>query len=145
MEVDLTTEAYRRWLRALQPQPIAWFLSLSELEQEALAGLGDDYVADRTAGPQDDVDAASELVRGLVERMGGAQPPATQAYPPSPLSMAGATHRRQAHEGQRQQAKDAGRRLFGREPDPVPVSTTAALRHGEFERATETSEALSDE
>lgn len=39
-DVQLTDDAYRRWLRAWRP-PFAWFLGLPETEQEALAQLGD--------------------------------------------------------------------------------------------------------
>ena len=42
----LTNDAFARWLRAKSPQPLAFFLSLGELEQETLAGLGDDYTED---------------------------------------------------------------------------------------------------
>lgn len=41
----LTSEAYRRWLRAQRP-PLLDFLRLSDVEQEALAMLGDEYVQD---------------------------------------------------------------------------------------------------
>lgn len=41
----LTNEAYSAWLRAWQP-PLQWFLSLSEIEQEQLATLGDQRAAD---------------------------------------------------------------------------------------------------
>ncbi len=41
----LTNETYSRWLRAQQP-PWGWFLGVSELEQEQLALLGDEYVRD---------------------------------------------------------------------------------------------------
>ena len=42
---ELTNDAYARWLRAQRP-PLALFLGLSELEQEALAELGDAHLAD---------------------------------------------------------------------------------------------------
>ena len=44
----LTNEAYSAWLRAWQP-PLQWFLSLSEIEQEQLATLGDQRAADLAA------------------------------------------------------------------------------------------------
>jgi len=40
----ITNEAYARWLRALRPSWL-WFFDRTELEQEQLATLGDDYVA----------------------------------------------------------------------------------------------------
>jgi hypothetical protein len=43
--VDLDRAAYGRWLRAQRP-PLTWFLGLSDLEQTALAELGDEYVTD---------------------------------------------------------------------------------------------------
>lgn len=42
---ELTNEGYARWLRAQRP-PLPWFLALSVLEQETLAGLGDEYLQD---------------------------------------------------------------------------------------------------
>lgn len=39
----VTSEVYGRWLRAQRP-PFQWFAELGELEQEALAGVGDGYV-----------------------------------------------------------------------------------------------------
>ena len=41
----LTNDTYARWLRAQRP-PLPMFLGLSEIEQEALAGIGDDYVSE---------------------------------------------------------------------------------------------------
>lgn len=43
--VTVTNESYRRWLRAHRP-PWAWFLGLSELEQEQLAMIGDEHSQD---------------------------------------------------------------------------------------------------
>lgn len=40
--VTVTNESFRRWLRASRP-PWAWFLGLSELEQEQLAMIGDEH------------------------------------------------------------------------------------------------------
>jgi len=44
--VDLDSPRYTRWLRAGRPQPLAWFLSLSESQQEALAGLAESWLQD---------------------------------------------------------------------------------------------------
>lgn len=41
----LTSAAYGRWLRAQRP-PLLDFLKLSEVEQEALALIGDEYMQD---------------------------------------------------------------------------------------------------
>jgi hypothetical protein len=43
--VTVTNESFRRWLRAYRP-PWAWFLGLSELEQEQLAMIGDEHSQD---------------------------------------------------------------------------------------------------
>ena len=45
--VDVTNDAFRRWLRAHRP-PLLWFLGLSEDEQETLALIGDEH-AQQTA------------------------------------------------------------------------------------------------
>lgn len=42
--IQLTNDAYVRWLRAQRP-PFEWFLELGELEQEQLAQHGDDQWA----------------------------------------------------------------------------------------------------
>lgn len=42
----VTNEAYHRWLRAGSP-PWLWFLERSEVEQEALAMIGDEVQRDR--------------------------------------------------------------------------------------------------
>ena len=75
----LTNDTYARWLRAQRP-PLPMFLGLSEIEQEALAGIGDDYVsecitvlAETLRGseenhvPKDDAEAAA----GLLDIAGG--------------------------------------------------------------------------
>ena len=52
---NITQDGYSRWLRAQRP-PFEWFSKLSELEQEALATIGDSH--------------ASELVEGLAMALG---------------------------------------------------------------------------
>ena len=44
-ELLLTNEIYARWLRAMRP-PFTWFLEQSEEDQEQMALLGDEYLAD---------------------------------------------------------------------------------------------------
>ncbi len=44
--VELTTDAHARWLRAGRP-PYEPFLRLSQIEQEALAAIGDEFDTDR--------------------------------------------------------------------------------------------------
>lgn len=78
----VTNEAFARWLRAGSP-PWLWFLSRSEVEQEALALIGDEIQRDRAiaigyavadprvaelgaAAQAGDVEAEASLARSLV-------------------------------------------------------------------------------
>lgn len=47
--VDLTNDAYARWLRAQRP-PLTWFLARTEDEQEAMAAMGDQHLQDLCIG-----------------------------------------------------------------------------------------------
>lgn len=93
----LTNDSYARWLRAQRP-PLPMFLGLSEIEQEALAGLGDDYVSECItvlAGalrgeeaaevPKDDAEAAA----GLLDIAGGIARAALQHRTPIAPKAAG--------------------------------------------------------
>ena len=130
---ELTNDAYRRWLRAQRP-PLALFLGLSELEQEALAELGDEHAADfavavgyAVADPQaadagvsaaqgdaaGDESLALRLAEGLAQKLAGRTPP-----PPVPAgsmpreTLAGFSGRRQVeHKHPRRST------LFGRPAD----------------------------
>lgn len=106
---ELTTDAYVRWLRAQRP-PMALFLTLSELEQEALAEMGDGHTQELVealalalANPQalaagvDVRDAAAgdsgveeslakSLAKGLAAKLSGAQKPASGPIAP-PVDM----------------------------------------------------------
>jgi len=81
----VTNEAFARWLRAGSP-PWLWFLSCSEVEQEALALIGDEIQRDRAvaigyavadprvaelgaAAQAGDVAAEAALARGLVAEL----------------------------------------------------------------------------
>jgi hypothetical protein len=138
---ELTNEAHARWLRAGRP-PYTLFLGLSEIEQEALAQIGDDYDTDRAialayaiADPraaddgvsavQGDAGAEESLARRLAEGLIGKLyaskgPSAPQTPPDAPKSMpreslAGFGERRtETHTDDR--AKPP---LFGRQPDEV--------------------------
>ena len=139
-KVDLTRDAYGRWLRAQRPQPLSFFLGLSEEDQEALALAGDEYVqeiclavgfavadpiaAEAGLDADSNADAEAQLAQRLAfvatqkflaqERAESPQEaPALRKAP----TMGGVTERRQARASQEQQRKDRGRRLFGREPD----------------------------
>lgn len=144
MEVDLTPFSYRCWLRAMRPQPLSWFLSLSLEDQEGLADLGDEYLQDfcigigyAVADPElaeagMEAGQESEAEEVLVQRLAGgaareiiahasqeaAMPP--QELPPnmSNLHMGGLGERRQEAAQMVQGAKDSGRVLMGRLPDP---------------------------
>lgn len=135
---ELTNEAHARWLRAGRP-PYTLFLGLSEIEQEALAQIGDEHDTDRAialgfaiADPQaadagvsavqGDAGAEESLARRLAEGLIGklATPTRPQASPDAPTSMpreslAGFGERRtETHTDNR--AKPS---LFGRAPDEV--------------------------
>ena len=132
MEVDLTNEAYSRWLRACRPD-LVWFLSQAEDVQEQLAILGDDYVqgvcigigyavanpAAAEAGTrvasgsmEAEVDLVQHLAAGAVRRlMGAAEKPAPAARAPKE-TMAGVFERRR-----RPQPKGQPRRFLGRQED----------------------------
>ena len=128
---ELTNEAHARWLRAGRP-PYTLFLGLSEIEQEALAQIGDDHDTDRAialgyaiADPQaadDGVSAvqgdagaeeslARRLAEGLIGKLAGSK------APPSPPreTLAGFGERR-AETHTDNSAKPS---LFGRQPDEV--------------------------
>lgn len=82
----LTVESYRRWLRAQRPD-MRLFLGLSELEQETLAILGDEYVL------------------GMADTAARDVPAEVEPAPEPPLSFSGFQNRGQPRRG---------RTLFGR-------------------------------
>ena len=120
-EVELTNDAYVRWLRAQRPQPIAWFLSFSELEQEALARLGDDYVdgcieLGTSAGQEADGASMEQIAAAAIrERLAGSGSPQTKPAP----TMGGLTKQREERAQAEQAARSEGRTLFGKKPDSV--------------------------
>ena len=140
LEAVLTNEAYSRWLLACRPQPIAWFLGLSQLEQETLAALGQEHTEDicigigyavqdpaaAEAGLDADTNPESEevLVRRLAAEFVAKAQNGTQeaAKPATPLSMGGVSQRREESDQARQASKDRSRVLFGRLPDEATVS-----------------------
>lgn len=135
----VTNPAYARWLRAQSPQPLAFFMGLSEVEQETLAMLGDDYIEDqmiavayaiadpdaaamgvgREEEDMEEQDLASRVGAAIVARHSPAQAPPARR----PLTMGGVTKRRLQHEQDDQEARNEGRSLFGRAPDPINFST----------------------
>ena len=48
--VSLDNESYSRWIRALRPQPLGWFLSQHDTDQETMACIGDEYQEDFAIG-----------------------------------------------------------------------------------------------
>ena len=131
---ELTNDAYARWLRAQRP-PLSMFLALSELEQEALAGIGDDYVAESAMAiayainpalvdgnkvadePQDSESSlARRLAEGLIGRLSGQgpKPPPLKSMPTE--TMAGFGDRHVEHHQEPHRPK-----LFGRDPDKVAL------------------------
>jgi len=133
MEVDLTNEGYRRWLRARQPQPIAWFLSLDEESQEAMGMLGDDYTRDVCIGigvavvgelPQQPDETDEDIVRRLTATAIGALGHPAKAHAPSePIpapTLAGIVGRRlasqEAHAESERRRKAEGRSFLGKAP-----------------------------
>jgi len=140
VQVNLTQPAYERWLRACRPQTLPWFLTLPEGEQEALAGIGEAYVADIIAAigyaTQSPVAAAAISTRSdraegegrLLESLSSAVVARARAQAAGgpgagpedltrPQSMGGIGARRQAVQEARTVAANAARSWLGRAPD----------------------------
>jgi hypothetical protein len=101
--LDLTTEAYGRWLRSCRP-PLELFLSFADDEQESLAMIGDDYsaglclamaaaIAGPATDPADEVAMVQQLAAAAVERLTGQRAPDRQ---PAAPTMGGSGKRRAA-------------------------------------------------
>lgn len=120
--VQLDELAYSRWLRAQRPE-FRWFLALPADEQEVLASLGDQYVADAHLAlsyalkdPQvaelgakfvaGDTEAELSLLQKVARRD----------------TMGGLGARKAQRETAKRVAKDSGRSFLGRRPDPVESS-----------------------
>lgn len=133
-QVELTAEAYTRWLRASSPQPIQWFLNIPELEQQALAILGDSYteeiwegLAVRITGEsQEEAAQETESEEAYIRRLAsegiqnilGSQPPSVAPQRPEP-SLVGVTQRKDAAAKKRVDDKLAQKKFLGRDPDVV--------------------------
>ena len=122
---ELTNEAHARWLRAGRP-PYTLFLGLSEIEQEALAQIGDDHDTDRAialgyaiADPQaaDEESLARRLAEGLIGKLAGSKaPPSPDAPTSMPRETLAGFGERRAETHTDNSAKPS---LFGRQPDEV--------------------------
>lgn len=137
-EVELTNEAYARWLRAQRP-PFEWFLGRSEVEQEALAMQGDEYTrglaldigyavvnpevaeagVDAPQNPQSEETLLKQVMAGAVEHvLSKSRNGASGAREPdSSLTLAGVAERREKAKKARQEEIDASRSFLGRKPD----------------------------
>ena len=126
-QVAITNEGYARWLRAQRP-PWEFFFTLSELEQEQLASLGEQHIEEigfamslmlthseaYQAGrglshgdPETEASAALKAARGMAENL-------SRQAPAQSSSMAGSGSRIATD----LQFHTAGQpKLFGREPD----------------------------
>jgi hypothetical protein len=120
IEVQLTNQAFKRWLRAQRPD-LRYFLTLDEDAQEALACLGDAYVQgcvdvgleSASEEMEEQASTLQQLTQMTVNRMESGAPPQ------APQSMAGITQRKRQATIARQQAKDSQRRFLGKEADPI--------------------------
>lgn len=107
-EVDLTLPTYRLWLRAQRPQPITWFLSLSKLEQEALAEEGDAYVASAVDTGLQAYQEGEETMAQALAQMAAARAQNGASSNPPPVSLSGSL----------------GKSLFGKPPDDLGEEVT---------------------
>ena len=143
-DVSLNSPAYCRGLRAHSPQPLSYFLALSDVEQETLAGLGDEHDEDgyialayAIRDPEaaafgatnegedgDDLGIEENLVQRIASDLAARAVQNAQIAPGSTQAenaptMGGITKRRAAAEVEAKRAHSRGRRLMGREPDEV--------------------------
>jgi hypothetical protein len=121
--VHLDELAYSRWLRAQRPD-FLWFLALQDEEQEVLASIGDQYVADDKMAlsyalkdPQV-AELGARLVAGDTEaEMTLLQKVAQQRDQPKRETMGGMGARTIAREMAHRAKKNSGRSFLGRRPD----------------------------
>lgn len=138
----LTTDIYARWLRAQRP-PFALFLTMSEVEQEAFAQVGDAYTQDAALmigyavhNPEEAEDSrdaragdalaeeslARQLAAGLAQRLQAskAQEPEPVAPEPPRETMAGIGARKaEAEQDNIDRMRARATTLFGRPADEV--------------------------
>ena len=149
-QVDLTNEAYSRWLRAGRPQPIPWFLNLHPEEQEQCAILGDEHnqdlavavgyaiadpqLADASLDADDNPDSEDLILRRLadlaVAERAGAVAVSTEQPEFETMTMGGVSRREKTKVNTIQKAKDDGRSFLGKAPDPVFAKTPPMETNG---------------
>ena len=136
----LTVEAFARWIRAKSPQPLAFFLSLDEEEQETLALVGDAYMEDLCLGigfavkdpdgakagldamrapnsPEAEGDILLKMAQASARKATADLPSEAVAYPN--LTMGGTSDRRIERVAATQRKADESRSFLGRKPDAV--------------------------
>lgn len=137
---EVNSENYALWLRARRPSD--WFFGLSQLEQEALASVGDGYTDDCCirmgeiigqlmdatlqgfvtgqeavkAQAPDEEKALQRLAANMIAKKLGE--PVQEPSAAVPVSFGGITERREAKEKERQVANDKGRTFMGQAADP---------------------------
>jgi len=138
MTAELTENSYVRWLRARQPQPLGFFLGLTEDEQEVLADLGDQYTEDCNVALGYSIQDPEAVAAGsesdgaeerLARRMAGEllsraetirnEVAAEQPEEPSQPGMSGVTQRRAQRAFDEESESQEGKVLFGRPPDRI--------------------------
>jgi len=137
----LTNEAYERWLQAMRPQPLQWFLNLDESDQTALATLGTEYSQDICLGigyavadpdlaeagldaadnPESESKLLERLVAGFTEKILDQQQITESLSGSNMASMGGVTQRKKERAKEEQEIKNKGRALMGRIPDEVEL------------------------
>lgn len=146
-EVDLTGDAFDRWLRAQRP-PWLWFLAQDAEVQESLALKGDDHAADLALAigyavkdPElaeagmaaaEDPDAevvlaqriAADAIRRRLEGGSASAPVASAPLPDQPITLGGFGQRRAQLARERHKAKTEGATFLGRKPDPTEHDQT---------------------
>lgn len=123
--VEMSADAYRRWLRAHRP-PFDWFAALSELEQDALAGLGDDYIEHQIVVQSEAIETVQEPQQpqpsaeaddARSQALAAALQIAAQVEPDhGTASGAGFAKRRDENNGAAQRDKRAGKTFMGAKP-----------------------------
>lgn len=136
-QLQLTNDAYSRWLRALRP-PLEFFLQRSELEQEQLAIQGDEYMEDialavgqavsnpqasdahlraHRGDPAGDIKLAQMMAENVAARIVGAQQGTMPRHSkPDAPTMAGFGKRKHESAKVAGQREDLGTELFGQQP-----------------------------